>query len=121
MQKEVGFIFDKNHVVDCIVILFLSLFGGAARAALTSPREKSLGMIISSLIVAGFAGILSWQVLTYFDFPQQAQAAGAGIAGLLGDDLLRGIMSVAEKFRKDPLGTINDFRRGTKEEKDGRG
>lgn len=105
---------ERERILETLIVVFLAVFGGAARFALTPPREKTLGAVASSLVIAGFAGILAWQVLDWYGCPPQAQAAGAGIAGLIGDDMLRGIMAMGRKFSSDPLSFIERWKGGGK-------
>lgn len=106
---------DKERAFEILIITFFAVFGGAARFALSPPRERGISVVLASLVVAGFAGIITWQVLEACGYSQQLQAAGAGIAGLLGDDLLRGCMAVAKRFRDDPVGLLDRWRgRGDK-------
>ncbi|MGI6253618.1 MAG: phage holin family protein [Aminivibrio sp.] len=101
---------EKDRGLEALIVTLFAVFGGIARFLLAPPRERGVGVVLASLVVAAFAGIVSQQVLEACGYPAQLQAAGAGVAGLLGDDILRGIMSLAKQFRDDPLAILKSWR-----------
>ena len=105
-----------------MLAVFFALFGGAARFVLVPPREKSLGAVFASLMVAGFSGVLVWAVMESRGYDPLFVAAGAGVGGLIGDDLLKAIIGLGRQGRDNPA-TIFDwwYGRGKKGEKDGDG
>ena len=98
---------DKERAFEILIVTFFAVFGGAARFALSPPRERGIGVVLASLVVAGFAGIITWQVLEACGYSQQLQAAGAGIAGLLENACSR-LHGRAKRFRDDPSACSTD-------------
>lgn len=92
-----------ERFLEGAMIVFFALFGGAARFAIAPPAIRSLWNCLGSLIVAAFAGILTWQVMEGFEFSSQVVAAGVGIAGLLGDDVLQALLKLGKRLRNDPF------------------
>lgn len=101
----------RERAFEALLIAFFAAFGGATRIALSPPRERGIGAVMISLMVAAFAGLVAWQILEACGYSQQMQAAGSGMAGLLGDDILRGIMTLAKHFREDPLALLDHWRK----------
>lgn len=95
--------------LDKILIVFFAIFGGAARFAIAPPTVRSMWGCVGSLVIAGFAGILAWQLLEGLGFSTQTVAAGVGIAGLLGDDILKAILKLGVRLREDPLRFLDKF------------
>lgn len=92
-----------ENLFDRLLILFFAVFGGAARFAIAPPVVRSLWSCVGSLVTAGFSGVLMWQLLEGLSFSPQIVAAGVGIAGLLGDDLLKAILKLGLLLKKDPF------------------
>lgn len=103
---------DKLRSLDSVVIVFFALFGGAARFVLKPPRERSLISVVSSLVVAGFSGVLVWAVMDARGFSTMSIAVGTGIGGLLGDDILQAILGLGDRLRENPKEFIDWWRKG---------
>lgn len=99
----------KCRCLDGVIVLFFALFGGATRFLIAPPRERTIWNILGSLVVAGFSGVLVWALLESYDCDLLIVAAGTGIGGLLGDDILRGILSFGKIIREDPMSILNKF------------
>lgn len=95
--------------LDGLIVLFFALFGGATRFVLAPPRERTLLSILGSLVIAGFSGVLIWAVLDSHNCDPMIVAAGTGIGGLLGDDILKGLMALGKIFREDPSSILNKW------------
>jgi len=93
-----------ERVVDTAVVLFFALFGGAARAAISPKEGRTLGSLVGSMIVAAFAGIVVYKLLSGANCPEEYKAAGVGVAGLLADDLLSACVALGKALRADPMG-----------------
>ena len=102
---------ERLRSIETFLALFFAFFGGAARFVLSPPRERSLGAVAASLLVAGFSGVLVWAILEGRGYDPLFVAAGAGVGGLIGDDLLRGVLIVGSKLKDDPLGLVDWWRR----------
>lgn len=99
--------------IETCLAVFFALFGGAARIALSPPGERKLINVIGSLIIAGFSGVLVWALLEQRGYDPLIVAAGAGIGGLLGDDLLKSILKIGQKVSTDPF-SLWQWWRGSK-------
>lgn len=99
----------RCKLFDGIVVVFFALFGGAARFVIAPPVERTLLSILSSLIVAGFSGILVWAALDARQCEPLVIAAGTGIAGLLGDDILKGLLALGKIIKEDPSSIISKW------------
>ncbi len=93
---------ERLKSIETALAVFFALFGGAARFVLSPPRERSLRAVAASLFIAGFSGVLMWALLESRGYDPFFVAAGAGVGGLVGDDLLKGIMKLGEKWKDNP-------------------
>lgn len=107
----------KDSIVEWGIVLFISLFGGAARMSLC-PKDKeakqSPGRYFSDLVVAAFSGLIVYNLSLYWlsDGSSTLVVALVGMGGLLGADLCRALMGLADKARRDPLAVMDYLRRG---------
>ena len=101
----------KLTSIETLLALFFALFGGAARLSLSPPKERKLISVVGSMVIAGFSGVLVWALLGSRGYDPLIVAAGTGIGGLLGDDILKGIIKIGEKISTDPMGVIEWWRR----------
>lgn len=100
-----------ENLFDHMLLLFFALFGGATRFCLRPPEKKTPGATLSSMIVAAFAGLLVMNGLLYYGWPLPLVGMGAGLGGLLGHDLLTGILLLGKQLREDPAAILRLFRR----------
>ena len=98
--------------VNGAIVLFFAFFGGAARFAIKPPEKATFRATVGSMVVAGFAGVLTWGALRWIGIPEGLQAFGSGIGGLVGHDLLTGIIKAGEILREEPGALLKAFRRG---------
>lgn len=101
-----------DNCVSVILAALFAVFGGAARAALSQRKPRTLWEFSMSLVVAGFAGVVTYNVLRAYGFNNDLTAAAAGMAGLLGDDLLSAVLSVGAKIRKNPEVVLDWWKKG---------
>ncbi len=101
-----------DDLVNGAIVLFFAFFGGAARFVIRPPEKQTFGATVGSMVVAGFAGVLTWGALRYIGIPESLQAFGSGVGGLVGHDLLTGIIKAGERLREEPGALLKAFRRG---------
>lgn len=79
----------QGHWSDLLFNLSMSLIGGLVKALLTkSKKRKQLSKYISSAIVGGFAGLLTYMICNHFGLSWQMTSFATGVAGYMGESIL---------------------------------
>lgn len=78
-----------GHWTDLFFNIAMSLIGGLVKAITSkNTRNKKLSKFITSAIVGGFAGVLTYMLCSHFKLSWQITSFATGIAGYMGDSIL---------------------------------
>lgn len=92
----------NEKLVTIIPPLVLALLAAGVRFVLT-PR-KTVGTFLRGLFVAGTAGYIANLAMIDLEVSEGIRAALVGMVAFVADDILTGILTEGQKFRKDPIG-----------------
>ena len=79
---------DKIQWSDLLFNLSISLLGGLVKCLTAPTRKKNLAHFITSAVIGGFAGLLTYMVCTNFGLSWQMTSFATGVAGYMGDSIL---------------------------------
>lgn len=92
--------------------LFAGLFG-AVTTVYRSDRKLTMREIIGLLIVGMFtAGYLTPIIAKWLNISAPMQNALSFLVGMIGMQVVGGVLKVGRKFEKDPEKTIRNFKTG---------
>lgn len=74
---------------DLLFNLSISFFGGLIKSLTTEIESKTWSYFFCSAIVGGFAGLLTYMLCTNFDLSWQMTSFATGVAGYMGDSILK--------------------------------
>lgn len=74
---------------DLLFNLSISFFGGLIKSITSKVEHKQWTYFFASAIVGGFAGLLTYMLCTNFNFSWQMTSFATGVAGYMGDSILR--------------------------------
>jgi uncharacterized membrane-anchored protein len=98
-----------------IVVAFI-LLAGTVRTII-SETKRNFGDFIKTNVIAGFVGGLTLLVIyDYESFGIGIKGGVSTMAGLVGAEILKGVIKIAQNFAENPLTFIRDIRNGTKKE-----
>lgn len=78
---------NDMHWTDLLFNVSISLFGGIVKS-LTSKTKKKLSHFITSAIVGGFAGLLTYMLCSSCGASWQITSFATGVAGYMGETIL---------------------------------
>lgn len=79
----------NGHWSDVFFNIAMSLIGGLVKAATSkNTRRKKLSRFVTSAIVGGFAGVMTYMLCSHFNWSWQMTSFATGIAGYMGDSIL---------------------------------
>lgn len=78
---------NDMHWTDLLFNVSIALFGGIAKL-LTSNAKKKLSHFVSSALVGGFAGLLTYMLCSSCGASWQITSFATGVAGYMGETIL---------------------------------
>lgn len=98
---------NDMHWTDLLFNVSISLFGGIVKS-LTSKTKKKLSHFITSAIVGGFAGLLTYMLCSSCGASWQITSFATGVAGYMGETILDLFTRILpELIKKFMLGKFN--------------
>ena len=85
---------DKIQWSDLLFNLSISLMGGLVK----SLKKKNLAHFVTSAVIGGFAGLLTYMLCTGFGLSWQVTSFATGVAGYMGDTILSIFSEILPKF-----------------------
>lgn len=99
----------QGHWSDLLFNLSMSLIGGLVKALLSkSKKKKNLGRFITSAVVGGFAGLLTYMVCNHFGLSWQMTSFATGVAGYMGESILDLFSEILPKFLEGKFKIVID-------------
>ena len=89
---------DKIQWSDLIFNLSISLMGGLVKSLTSRSKKKNLAHFVTSAIIGGFAGLLTYMLCTGFGLSWQVTSFATGVAGYMGDTILSIFSEFLPKF-----------------------
>lgn len=83
---------------DLLFNLSISFFGGLIKSAVAKTEKKTWTFFFVSAMVGGFAGLLTYMLCTSFKLSWQMTSFATGVAGYMGDSILRTFSEILPKF-----------------------
>lgn len=74
---------------DLLFNLSISFFGGLIKSVTTKIKRKTWTYFFASALVGGFAGLLTYMLCTSFNLSWQMTSFATGVAGYMGDSILK--------------------------------
>jgi len=95
------------------VVLVIGAAGMLARLATSkNPEEKTTSQVISNMVAAMVASLISWFILEQFTIGAMYKALTYGLVGLNSPEILSGIIKLSTKFSENPSEFISSIRSG---------
>lgn len=110
---------NDMHWTDLLFNIAIALFGGVAKL-LTSNAKKKLSHFVSSALVGGFAGLLTYMLCSSCGASWQITSFATGVAGYMGETILDFFTKILpELLKKFVTGKFNiQINVGSDENKD---
>lgn len=103
---------------DLLFNLSISFFGGVIKSITAKLEQKTWTYFFASAVVGGFAGLLTYMLCNSFNLSWQMTSFATGVAGYMGDSILRVFSEILPKFLSGKFNIqINDTQNKGNEEK----
>lgn len=89
---------DGVQWADLIFNLSISFFGGLIKSITSKVEHKEWTYFFVSAIVGGFAGLLTYMLCTNFGMSWQMTSFATGVAGYMGDSILKVFSEILPKI-----------------------
>ena len=89
---------DKIQWSDLLFNLSISLMGGLVKSLTSKGKKKNLAHFVTSAVIGGFAGLLTYMLCTGFGLSWQVTSFATGVAGYMGDTILSIFSEILPKF-----------------------
>lgn len=83
---------------DLLFNLSFSFFGGLIKSITSKKDDKKWTYFFVSATVGGFAGLLTFMLCTSFNLSWQMTSFATGVAGYMGDSILKTFSSFLPKI-----------------------
>ena len=95
------------------IVLLIGAAGMIARLATSkNPEDKTPGQILSNIVAAMIASLISWFILEQFEVPNMYKAIAYGLVGLNSPELLTGIVKFTTGFANNPTQFLSNIKTG---------
>ena len=93
------------------IVLLIGAAGMIARLATSkNPEDKTLKQILSNIIAAMIASLISWFILEQFEVSNMYKAIAYGLVGLNSPELLTGIIKISTGFANNPTDFLKNIK-----------
>lgn len=89
---------DGIQWADLIFNLSISFFGGLIKSFTSKVEHKDWTYFFISAVVGGFAGLLTYMLCTNFGMSWQMTSFATGVAGYMGDSILKIFSDIVPKI-----------------------
>ena len=101
--------FDKKQLLSVLGTPALVAFiGYAIRTVLRRKHVTVLGFLLDALS-AVVMGVIVGNAISYYSLPDQVYIAVVSLSGLLGPDILAGVLILTSMFRESPSEFITKY------------
>lgn len=80
---------NNSQWQDLLFNLSISLLGGFIKTLTSKSKNRSFSKFVASAAIGGFAGLLTYMLCSNFGFSWQITSFATGVAGYMGDSILR--------------------------------
>ena len=105
---------DKRSIVDGLVTSGMIALIGFAVKVIVKRKQTSVWTMVLDSIAAVVVGVFVGNIVFEYDMPLQIQIAIISLAGMLGPDILAGILVLTAMFANKPSDLILDYLNASK-------